>query len=298
MAKMMALVMQPDWAVRTLLGYKTIDVRSWRPEGIEPPFDAVICMRDGKGGALFDAHAIAISHVSEIVPMRKDLLEQACMDGMVDEGAWAWIFEYVQPIVPFPVTVGFGQQSIEVPNLGVTPVSTGEQAFNSFAPLFRTMPKTYDACLANPYWSQLVVYSYEDAMKSNELAGEELWVDDPGLYASSISNNPDDIRAGDVNQLADDAVIKQRDKTSSDLNTAMEKTPIEANEAFRVAVSMPATDIDGSSEMGSSKQAAETSGSLETVSTEDEACEFLDLWHRIPEELRPNLLEIMRSLVR
>lgn len=98
---MKALSIHPVPVMQIYYGYKTIEVRSWKTEYRG---DILICSTAKQFTDTIPSHALCVVTLKDIIPMKKKHCEAAMMDPQYyHRGDYAWIFEDVRPIIPFPV---------------------------------------------------------------------------------------------------------------------------------------------------------------------------------------------------
>lgn len=99
---MKALTVDTWWAMKFLMGEKTIEVRSWTRDYRGP---VVICSNAKKYPGLISGHALCVGELVDIVPLQKKHLKAAGMNAqdwseLKDQKLYAWIFENIKIIEP------------------------------------------------------------------------------------------------------------------------------------------------------------------------------------------------------
>lgn len=98
---MKALSIHPFYAWAIVLGYKTVECRSWRTSYRG---DIVICSTAKKEPGTIPGHALCIARIADIVPFTRKHLKPALMDpDSYVPGLYAWILEDIRIIRPEPV---------------------------------------------------------------------------------------------------------------------------------------------------------------------------------------------------
>jgi len=102
-----ALSLKEPWASKILNGEKTIETRTWKTKHRGP---LLLCCSQ-KPKSQISGKAFAICELNEIRPMKKSDEEEACCE--LYKGAYAWIIENVQPIIPFEQKGQLGLYDVE-----------------------------------------------------------------------------------------------------------------------------------------------------------------------------------------
>lgn len=99
--KMKALSLNPVYALQVFVGMKTIECRSWKTDYRG---DILICSTAKHITDTIPSHALCIVRLADIVPFTRKHLEAAQMSASdYKQGQFAWIFEDLRYIKPFPV---------------------------------------------------------------------------------------------------------------------------------------------------------------------------------------------------
>lgn len=105
-ARHKALSFQQPWATLIMLGQKTVECRT---RNVHTPIENLVVCASKTASQFYPfpglayGYAIALVDVADCVPFERKHLKAACMDGMPNTGANAWILENARPIVPFEV---------------------------------------------------------------------------------------------------------------------------------------------------------------------------------------------------
>ncbi len=116
---MKALSVQQPFAFEIMIGFKTIEVRSWdtlhRGDLLicstkKPAFskDVMEEVEDEYGCSFLYGQAVCLVRLADVRPMRKGDEGRALL-GEIDPDSYSWILEDARPVVPFPVK---GQQGL------------------------------------------------------------------------------------------------------------------------------------------------------------------------------------------
>lgn len=97
---MKALSLMPEWAMSVLLGWKTVECRTWKTDYRG---ELLICASSKAWPGSIAKHALCIVNLVDIVPFEKKHLEAAGMDVMPEEGSYAWVFDGGEWVEPFEV---------------------------------------------------------------------------------------------------------------------------------------------------------------------------------------------------
>lgn len=97
---MKALSLMPEWAMAVLLGWKTVECRTWKTDYRG---ELLICASSKAWPGSIAKHALCIVNLADVVPFRKKHLEAAGMDVMPEAESYAWIFDNLTWIEPFEV---------------------------------------------------------------------------------------------------------------------------------------------------------------------------------------------------
>lgn len=96
---MKALSLRPEWAMPVLLGWKTIECRTWKTDYRG---DLLICSSSRPCACAIARHALCIVSLDKIEPFTGRHLDDACMD-IVPKNAYAWHLSNLRWIEPFEV---------------------------------------------------------------------------------------------------------------------------------------------------------------------------------------------------
>lgn len=97
---MKALSLMPEWAMAVLLGWKTVECRTWKTDYRG---ELLICASSKAWPGSIAKHALCIVNLADIVPFKKEHLEAAGMDVMPETESYAWIFDNLAWVEPFEV---------------------------------------------------------------------------------------------------------------------------------------------------------------------------------------------------
>ena len=98
---MKALSIHPYYAMEIFFLEKTIEVRSWTTNYRG---DILICTTAKKFPETIPSHAICVVTLKDVVPMKREHCEAACMDEQYyNPNNYAWMLENVRCIKPFPI---------------------------------------------------------------------------------------------------------------------------------------------------------------------------------------------------
>ena len=98
---MKALSIHPYFALQIFFLEKTVECRSWTTKYRG---DILICSTAKKFKETIPGHALCVVTLKDIVPMKKEHLEAACMyEDEYSADTYAWILDNVRVIEPFAV---------------------------------------------------------------------------------------------------------------------------------------------------------------------------------------------------
>lgn len=97
---MKALSLMPEWAMSVLLGWKTVECRTWKTDYRG---ELLICASSKAWPGSIAKHALCIVNLVDIVPFEKKHLDTANMDEMPEGDCYAWIFDGLGWVKPFEV---------------------------------------------------------------------------------------------------------------------------------------------------------------------------------------------------
>lgn len=97
---MKALSLRPEWAMPVLLGWKTVECRTWQTDYRGP---LLVCSSSKPRAGCIAGHALCVSRLVGIHPFGPDDMEPAMMEGEAPEGAYAWELGDRDWVEPFPV---------------------------------------------------------------------------------------------------------------------------------------------------------------------------------------------------
>lgn len=97
---MKGLSLHPEAAWSMLIGDKTIECRR-APTAYRGP--VLICASSTKQPILINRHAICVATLADVVPFEKQHLKPAMMSTMPTGKYYAWKFDNILPIQPFPI---------------------------------------------------------------------------------------------------------------------------------------------------------------------------------------------------
>lgn len=98
---MKALSVHPYWAMMLVSGNKKIEVRTWQTSYRGT---ILICATNKKVHGLIPGHALGTVDLIDVVPLKKDMLEQAMLEPAdYEPGLYAWIVENPRFIKPIPL---------------------------------------------------------------------------------------------------------------------------------------------------------------------------------------------------
>lgn len=97
---MKALSLMPEWAMAVLLGWKTVEYRTWKTDYRG---ELLICASSKAWPGSIAKHALCIVNLVDVVPFEKKHLEAANMDVMPEKGSFAWVFNDLTWVEPFEV---------------------------------------------------------------------------------------------------------------------------------------------------------------------------------------------------
>lgn len=95
---MQAISLRPEWAMPVMLGWKSIECRTWKTDYRG---DLLICSSSKPLALTIDSHALAVVELIDIVPFEKNHLEDAFMEEMPEKSSFAWILDNLRWIKPF-----------------------------------------------------------------------------------------------------------------------------------------------------------------------------------------------------
>lgn len=113
---MKALSLWPEWAMPVMLGQKTVECRSWSTPYRGP---LLVCSSSRPLDGCVHGHALCVVDLVAVEPFDDRHIDAAMLwDFDVPEGQYAWVFENVRMVEPFPVK---GRQRLfDVPDGSVT----------------------------------------------------------------------------------------------------------------------------------------------------------------------------------
>lgn len=96
---MKALSVSSGYAALIGSGEKTIECRTWQTAHRG---ELLICSNQDRMPGTIPGHGLHIVRVTDIRPFTRKDLDAACMDEFT-KGCFAWLMDYVCPVVPFKV---------------------------------------------------------------------------------------------------------------------------------------------------------------------------------------------------
>lgn len=96
---MKALSLRPEWAMPVMLGWKTVECRTWQTSHRG---DLLICASAKPIAGAIAGHALCIVTLDRIEPFARRHVEPAMLDG-IPTGAYAWHLSNLRWIEPFAV---------------------------------------------------------------------------------------------------------------------------------------------------------------------------------------------------
>lgn len=98
---MKALSMRPEWAIQVVLGYKSVECRTWATDHRGP---LLVCSSSRKSPGSIAGHALCVVDVEGVEPFGPEHLEAACMyPEEMPDAAYAWRLSEPRLVEPFPV---------------------------------------------------------------------------------------------------------------------------------------------------------------------------------------------------
>lgn len=126
---MKALSLRPEWAHLVLTGEKTVEVRSWKTDYRG---DVLICSSGMKRKGLISGYGLIVAELVDIHELTEDDLDEACLDEMPNEKAYAWVLDNFKDIKPFPVKGQLKLFDVDDSEIVYTPAETEEEAEENY----------------------------------------------------------------------------------------------------------------------------------------------------------------------
>ncbi len=96
---MKALSLRPEWAMPVMLGWKTVECRTWQTSHRG---DLLICASAKPCAGAIAGYALCVVTLDDVEPFRRDHIEPAMLDGMPSD-SYAWSLSNLRWIEPFAV---------------------------------------------------------------------------------------------------------------------------------------------------------------------------------------------------
>lgn len=97
---MKSLSLKPEWALKILVGEKTVECRTWKTNYRG---EILICSSATKTRGTIPGKALIVATISDIVPFTKKHLVDSAMSAMPDKKSYAWMLTNFKPVYPFDV---------------------------------------------------------------------------------------------------------------------------------------------------------------------------------------------------
>ncbi|CZT57600.1 ASCH domain-containing protein [Solibaculum mannosilyticum] len=129
---MKALSLHPYWAMKFLIGEKSVECRSWKTSYRG---DILICASAKKEVGCISGMGLLIGKLVDIVPFEKKHLADSCMDELPENPSYAWIFDDFRVIYPIPIKGKLSLFEVDVPLQILPDDITDEEISDIFNPL-------------------------------------------------------------------------------------------------------------------------------------------------------------------
>lgn len=132
---MKALTIHPAYAMMIVGGVKTVECRTWKTSYRG---DILITSSAKKFKGTIPGHVLGVVTLTDVVPFKREHLQQAAMDYMPDVDSYAWILENPRVIKPIPIKgrLSLWESGIDYNDLEILPKPNSEEEDNELDRLY------------------------------------------------------------------------------------------------------------------------------------------------------------------